>query len=265
VGAGVFHMWGDPADDQLWVVTDIDNSISVIDTATNSPLTSFPIPADLSTAGGRPHDVILDPSGPFGYVTIIGLNATQGHDNVLKFEHQGGTTFSEVERASTGGDPHVSLTSQNDRLYVPTQEADQVRVLERDDLSFVTDIPVDNAHGVNTSADGNHLYTTNISGGGTNGLFTIDTATNAVIDMDDTLAIPHNIALAPDNSQLYITHSGATSDVLSIYSLADPSDPAFIQTVTVGTNPFGIASVPEPGSMLLAAFGVVMICLSRRC
>ncbi len=57
--------------------------------------------------------------------------------------------------------------------------------------------------------------------------------------------MPHNIALTSGGGKLYLTHSGGTSDKVTIYtaSLEEPL-PVFAGEVTVGLNPFGTAFVP---------------------
>jgi YVTN family beta-propeller protein len=267
VGDGVWHMWEDAARGQLWVNNDVDKSISVINTSTNAVITTIPTPTDLNSLGGKPHDVILDPTEPFAYVTMIGVEGD--NDFVVKYSTE---TFLEVNRAAVGKDPHVSLTAANNLLYVPTQNANEVRILDRSTLDFVTAIPVPNAHGAGMLPGGARFYTTNIAGGGSNGLVTIDTSTSAVIDTDSTAAsLPHNIAIAPDGSELFLTHSGPASTTVSIFKLAgvgSPDNPAFHESVTVGTNPFGILAitvVPEPGSLALLALSFIALnCLGLR-
>ncbi len=139
VGAGVFHMWAEKSRGQLWVNNDVDKSISVINTSTNAVITTFPTPTDLNGLGGKPHDVILDPTAPFAYVTMIGV--TGQNDYVVKYSTE---SFLEVDRAAVGKDPHVSLSAANNLLYVPTQNANEVRVLDRSTLDFVTSIPIAN-------------------------------------------------------------------------------------------------------------------------
>ena len=68
-------MWGSRRNKQLWVNNDIDKTITVIDMSFLSVITTIPMPADLVAAGGRPHDVILEPNAPFAYVTMIGVAA----------------------------------------------------------------------------------------------------------------------------------------------------------------------------------------------
>jgi DNA-binding beta-propeller fold protein YncE len=254
VGAGVFHQWAEPSRGQLWVNNDVDKTISIINTSTNNVITTVSTPTDLNNLGGKPHDVILDPTGPFAYVTMITVAGQ--NDYVVKYSTE---TFLEVDRAPVGKDPHVSLTAANNLLYVPTQNANEVRVLDRGTLDFVTSIPIPNAHGAGMMPDGSRFYTTNIAGGGVNGLVTINTATNAAIDSDSTsFGTPHNIAITSDQTQLFLTHSGATSTAVSIFDLANdgsPDNPGFIDSVNVGLNPWGIVAfsvLPEPHTLALA-------------
>jgi YVTN family beta-propeller protein len=261
-------MWADPARGQLWVNNDVDKSISVINTSTNTVTTTIATPADLNVLGGKPHDVILDPTHPFAYVTMIGVAGE--NDYVVKYSTE---TFAEVDRAAVGKDPHVSLTAANNLLYVPTQNANEVRVLDRSTLDFVTSIPVSNAHGAGMSPDGSRFYTTNIAGGGSNGLLTINTATSTILDTDSTaFNTPHNIVIAPDGLQLFLTHSGSTNSAVSIFYLAgagSPDNPAFNNSVTVGANPWGILAItvlPEPDALALLSLGCIALnCLRYRC
>jgi DNA-binding beta-propeller fold protein YncE len=94
--------------------------------------------------------------------------------------------------------------------------------------------------------DGRIFYTTNLPGGGTDGLVAIDTRTMEVIGTaDNPYPVPHNLALTSGGGKLYLTHSGGASDKVTIYSasLEEPV-PVLIGEVTVGLNPFGVAFIP---------------------
>ena len=183
-------------------------------------------------------------------MTVVGV--TGPVDYVVKYSTQ---TFTEVGRATVGKDPHISATSRNNLLYVPCQNSNVVMVLDRDTLNQVSTIDVPGAHGAGMSFDGSVFYTTNLPGGGSDGLWTISVATNTVAGhpVDTPFASPHNIALTPDRGvffphprgghKLYLTHSGATANQVTIYKLKG-SLPAFHKTVAVGFNPFGLAFVP---------------------
>jgi YVTN family beta-propeller protein len=240
-GSGIFHMWADGRGKQLWVNNDIDNTTTVIDPGTLEVIATVPTPADLVAAGGKPHDVILDTFGRFAYVTVLGLPGP--NDYVIQYSTR---TFEEINRAPVGKDPHVSLMRTNTQLFVPSQNSDVVVVLDRRTLEHVADIPVPGAHGAGMTRDGSVFYTTNLPGGGTDGLFAIDAESNLVIDAVNTpFAVPHNIALTPSGHKLFVTHSGGTSDKVTIYTTSgsDPV-PVFSGQVTVGFNPFGLAYVP---------------------
>lgn len=241
-GAGVFHMWADGRSEQLWVNNDIDNTTTVIDPKTLEVLATVQTPADLVALGGKPHDVILDPIGNFAYVSVLGLPGA--NDYVVQYRTD---TFAEVNRAPVGKDPHLSLARQNNLLYVPSQNSDVVVVLNRITLEPVTEISVPGAHGAGMTRNGKVFYTTNLPGGGVDGLFAIDTRTNTVLGepVDTPYPVPHNIALTRNGKKIYITHSGATADKVTVYTaLGRMSDPIFSGDVTVGLNPFGLAYVP---------------------
>jgi DNA-binding beta-propeller fold protein YncE len=241
-GAGVFHMWADPQSQQLWVNNDIDNTTTVIDPKTLEILATVPTPADLVALGGKPHDVILDPTGRYAYVSILGLVGE--YDYVVQFSTQ---TFQEIGRAAVGKDPHLSLARQNRLLYVPSQGDDAVFVLDRVTMELLTVIPVPGAHGAGMARNGKFFYTSNLPGGGTGGLVTIDTQTNTVIGeaTDTPYPVPHNIALTPNSHKLYLTHSGGAADKVTVYTMTgtDPV-PVLAGEFTVGLNPFGLAYVP---------------------
>lgn len=237
VGMGVFHMWADPQGRQLWVNNDIDNTTSVIDLNSLQVIQTIPTPADLVAMGGKPHDVILGQQGRIAYITVLGLAGPA--DYVVQFNT---STYQETGRAAVGKDPHLSLNVNNGLLYVPCQNSNAIFVLNRFNMNMVETISVPGAHGAGMSTNGNIFYTSNLTGGGTDGLFAIDTKGNNVIGSSDTpFAVPHNIALTPDSRKLYLTHSGATSDKVTVYRVSNRHPvPVFLKEITVELNPFGL-------------------------
>jgi DNA-binding beta-propeller fold protein YncE len=241
-GAGVFHMWAEVRSKQLWVNNDIDNTTTVIDLFDLSVLATVPTPVDLVAMGGKPHDVIIDPKGKAAYVTVVGVSGA--NDYVVKYST---STFQETDRAAVGKDPHVSLNRWNHLLYVPCQNSDAVFILNRKDMNVVKELAVPGAHGAGMSRFGLFFYTTNLPNGGVDALYTIFTLFNIVIGdpVDTPYAVPHNLALIPTGRKLYVTHSGATSDKVTVFTTKGFFDPipVFSGEVTVGNNPFGLAYV----------------------
>lgn len=238
VGQGVFHMWADPQGKQLWVNNDIDNTTSVIDLLSLQVTATVPTPADLVAMGGKPHDVILGPHGRFAYITVLGFAGPS--DYVVQFSTR---TLQEMGRAAVGKDPHLSLTVRNRLLYVPCQNSNAVYVLNRYNMNLVKTISVPGAHGAGMITNGKVFYTTNLPGGGTDGLFAISTRGNEVIGSSDTpFAVPHNITTTPNAKKLYLTHSGGASDKVTVYQISNRHPvPVYLKEITVGFNPFGLA------------------------
>ena len=238
VGQGVFHMWADKVGKQLWVNNDIDNTTSVIDLHSLQVVATVPTPADLVSMGGKPHDVFLGPLGKLAYVSVIGVSGQS--DYVVQFSTR---TFQETGRAAVGKDVHLSIPLVSRYLYVPCQNSDAVYVLNRFNMNVVETISVPGAHGAIMTTNGKIFYTTNLPGGGTNGLYAIKTRTNQVLGSTNTpYPVPHNVAVNTSSKKLYLTHSGATSDKVTVYEISNHNPvPVFVKEITVGLNPFGLA------------------------
>lgn len=241
-GRGVFHMWADRHGKQLWVNNDIDNTTTVINPRNLTVIATIPTPADLVAMGGKPHDVILEPLGKLAYISVLGLPGE--NDYIVQFRTD---KFEETGRTAVGKDPHLSLNGRNRYLYVPTQGSNAVYILNRINMEIVDVLDVPGAHGAGMTFNGKYFYTTNLTGGGTDALFTINTKSNKVIGdpADSPYPVPHNITLTQRPDRLYVTHSGGASDKVTFYDVSyrDPI-PAFAGEVTVGLNPFGLSFVP---------------------
>ncbi len=235
VGDGVFHMWMSPDNNQLWVNNELDRTISVVNPTSLEKIATVQLPTDLYDLGYKPHDVILMPNSAAAFVTVLG---SLDQDYVLKYST---STFEETDRVAVGQDPHVALTSNNDNLYVAAQASNELYVFNRGDLSLITQLEIPNAHGLGVNASGTYLYIGNISDGGTNATFTLDLATNELVGdpVDAPFSAPHNYAVSGDD-KLFVTHSGAANNQVSIYDLTPT--PVLSTTVEVGSNPFGLAA-----------------------
>ena len=243
-GSGNFHMWASPQEDQLWVVNDIDNTLTVIDPQTKQKIGTVDLPEDVIGANARPHDVIVDPSGDFAYTTVI-REDNPDSDLLVKIDAR---TFTVLDTAEVGKDPHVSLAPENNLLYVPAADSNRIEVFDRrgTELVQVGTIEQPGAHGIEFSQDGNFIYTTDLPGGAETGLFTIDSRTNQIVGdldgVDTSSPIPHNVWLNGSGDRLFLTHSGAQATTVDVFSLEDPTKPVLENTVDVeGLNPFGLA------------------------
>ena len=110
-------------------------------------------------------------------------------------------------------------------------------------MNLVETISVPGAHGAKITTNGKVFYTTNLPGGGADGLFAVGTRTNNVLGSTNMpYPVPHNIAVNSSSKKLYLTHSGGTSDKVTVYRISNRNPvPEFIKEITVELNPFGLA------------------------
>lgn len=253
-GSGNFHMWASPREDQLWIANDIDNTLTVIDPQSKQEIGRVDLPPEIIGENAIPHDVIVDPSGDFAYATVRGENPYS--DLLVKVNAQ---SFEILDTADVGKNPHLSLAPENNLLYALSMTSNKIEVFDRRDteLTQVDTIEQPGAHGVEFSNDGKYIYTTNLLGGGSNGLFVIDATTNEIVgDLDgvDTSApVPHNVWLNGEGDRLFLTHTGEESSTVDVFSLEDPTLPILETTTDVnGLNPFGVAyAAPEIDELMV--------------
>ena len=111
--------------------------------------------------------------------------------------------------------------------------------------------PQPSPHGTAISFDSRFLYITNIAEEGENAVITYDMATREEVPgcapLRTAEPVPHNPAPTLSGKQLFITHSGAEANIVSVFDVDATGCPIqsserFIET---GLNPFGICILSE--------------------
>jgi len=258
-GNGVFHQWGNTLQNQLWVVNDQDRTATVISMATQQVLTTVPVPTGPGLVGTI-HDIILDANSPQAFITINNAAAATG---IVRFSTN---TFTQTGLIPDAGIVQVHVGMAQDNLYVANQGGNQIRVFNPNTLAEIASpVLVPGAHGADTNPSETIFYTTNLPAvAGQPGLFTIDVATNTLIGspVNTPFNTPHNIAITPDGTRLYLTHSGAAATQVTFYDIGPDGVPVFAGTLNTGLNPFaigvlpaGTVAVPEPSTLALLVLG----------
>jgi len=226
VGNGVFHMWAGGNGDQLWVNNDVDQTTSVIDLNTNSVIETISI-------GAKPHDVFVTEDGSRAYISVFKPEAEA--DQVFMYST---STFQKTGEQDVGRDPHLYHLLRKDKLYVPCQSG-KVFVLDGSDLSVLDDDDYAGAHGIFGTLNQNTLFVTNLPG---SQIYSINAIKDTQIgDPAATNPVPHNLVVNKKASKLFVTHSGGTATTLSVFDIGPREGLTFSKTVTIGTNPFGLA------------------------
>lgn len=232
VGEGVFHQWYDEHAQQLWVVGDTSQTVSVVNTSKMSVTATIDIPPEFAAAGGKPHDVFV--SGDYAVVSILGLD--DGTGALLQYST---STFKETARATVGGDPHLFVVGHE--LFVASQGASTVSRHNVATLAELSSKSVPNAHGLFVTP-AKQVLVTNIAGGGSDAINLLDGSLKKVRTTADTFfPVPHNLTV-DNNYQAWVTHSGGSAMHVTVFRFDGSSlkAPTIIQT---GTNPFGLAFI----------------------
>jgi len=225
VGNGVFHMWADDFGKQLWVVNDIDSSISVIDLLNNTVIQTI----HLSII---PHDVFVTNDGTKAYISSLNTDPNLP-DQVLMYST---SSFTKTGEITLGKEPHLYYLSNSNKLFAPC-ESGRLYTLNGNDLSIIANDSLFGAHGIYPFPDqqtifisdilSGHIYSINTSNSSQNG-----TPTNSINPA------PHNIAIVSSGDKMFVTHRG--SNLISTYWISSGSlSPG--TSIAVGSNPFGIA------------------------
>ncbi|WP_326986561.1 YncE family protein [Chryseobacterium sp. MP_3.2] len=224
VGKGVFHMWANGG--QLWIIGDIDKTISVLDLNTNSIIKTINV-------GLTPHDIFLTKDGTKAFVSAF--NPVFGQpDSVLMYSIK---TFEKTGEVTVGQEPHLFHLSSTNKLYVACQSG-QLYILNGNDLTTFKNTAYEGAHGIFASPDQNSIFMTNITGAQ---IFSANatTGTSNGSPLNTPIPTPHNIVLNEVGNKMFVTHSGPAANTVTTYSVnASTLSPG--TTITVGNNPFGI-------------------------
>ncbi len=230
---GAFHMWINEFSNQLWINNIVSKSTSVIDLNSNTVIKNIGLPTtDIPelTENAVQHDVVISPSGFAAYVTIL-----DGPDTsyVVMYNTR---TLEYIKHEVVGGDGH--LLPVGSRLYVPAQNADNITVFSRFNLTRLDDIPFNSAHGVTNSR--RFVFTTGIAD---NKIGVIGRFSNRVVsEIETEFNVPHNLAVNRRGNILFLSHSGGTATKVVFYKVSRNGKLEKISDFDSGTNPFGVLS-----------------------
>lgn len=224
VGNGVFHMWADGQGKELWVVNDVDNTISVVNLSTNSVTQTINV--DM-----KPHDIFLTEDGTTAFVSVF--TGSSISDKVYKYST---SNYTKIGEKTVGKEPH--LFHSNNKLYVPCQSG-QVYTLDTNTLNTLYEKDYSGAHGIFVLPSQNTFFVSNITG---NQLYSINSTTGDQIGnpLTSPNPTPHNIVVNNRGDKMFVTHSGASANTVSTYSVNSLGALTYTSSFTVGNNPFGL-------------------------
>jgi YVTN family beta-propeller protein len=233
-------------------ITNLPNTVSVIDTTSNTVVATIP-------GFARPFGVAVTPDGSKVYVT------NGGDDNPV-FGVTFGDTVSVIDTATNtmvatigvGANPFgVAVTPDGSKVYV-TNRGDNplfggtVSVIDTATNTVVATIGVGILpRGVAVTPDGSKVYVANDN----SSVSVIDTATNTEVatitfDPDPLYGVwpsPYGVAVTRDGGKLYVV-----SDSVGTVLVIDTATNTVTARITTGPRPSGVAVTPDGSKVYVA-------------
>lgn len=210
-----------PPGNRLYVANRVDQTVSVIDTATNQVIDSVSV-------GANPLGIAIDPSGTPAYVV------NRGDDSVTVIDTATNAVITTIP--IPGSHPtHAAVSPAGELVYVTSEGGAVVSVINAASLSVTGTISVGAVpDGVVFSTDGTRAFVAN---SGPNTVSVIDTTSSQVIDTIDVGEQPEDVALHPNGKRLYVMNRNDNT-----VSVIDTATHAEIDTDGDASN--GITRIP---------------------
>lgn len=217
-----------------------DNTVSVIDTASNAVVATVPVAAG-------PHGMGVTPDGRWVFVTGDASSAMSVID----------TATDRVTRTvEVGKSPHgVALTPDGKILLVGVYGEDRIAFIDTATLAIVATVPVPKPHTIAIRPDGKLAYVASQEPGKF-ALVIVDLGTRAVSGAVALDKPPRDPEFAGDGRALYFTRAG-----LNAVSVLDPATDKIVADIPTGASPhtaklvpgakYGTVVVQGPGELLL--------------
>ena len=223
-----------------YVTNAFDNTVSVINTSTNTVTATIPV-------GFFPLGVVISPDGARAYVT----NA--GDCDISVIDTASNTAIATVGLGDTEpGFP--AITPDGKSLYIPDVFRGNVLVLSTSTNTVTATIPMSSGpFAVAITPDGSRAY---VLGGGN--VTVVDTATNTVVggpisvptgQVEGVLLYP-GIAITPAGNAAYVP-AGSSANVLTAISTATNTVSA---TIPAGAEPAGLAITLDGSKVYVTDF-----------
>jgi YVTN family beta-propeller protein len=209
-----------PDNSRVYVANRFDNTVSVIDTATNSVVGTIDLGASLVVTATEPYDVVVSPDGSQLYVAMKNGGEENGDGTVAVVNLPSGDIVAEAILDSNASPEGIVVTPDGNKVYVAGRDDMYVvNVSDPNNPSF-TGTSGDAGRELVVSPDGNWVYAEN----------------NAVRTSDDTAFVTgdfsgeRGIAISPDGLTLFSTDQNNHVEVVAI-TPGDPPTTNFVQDI----------------------------------
>ena len=217
-----------PASPCAYISNYVSNSVSVIDTATNSVTATVPV-------GTCPSGVAVNPEGTEAYVA----NTMDSTVSVIDTAINNITATVPVGLCPIG----VAVNPSGTKVYVANMAASTVSVIDTTTNNVTATVSVERPYGITVNSAGTKVYATNFY---ENTVSVINTTTNTVMATVNVGRHPKGVIVNKDGTKVYVVNSESDSSTnyTGTISVIDTAINNVSATVPVGNNPWGIAAQP---------------------
>ena len=217
-----------------------NNTVSVIDTATNKVTSTVPV-------GSGPEGIAVTPDGKKVYVANNDSNSVSVIDTATN------SVIANINSASGlygFYNPYgVAVSPDGTKIYVANQDHDTVSVIDAATNTVTGIVDVGSTPcGIALSPDGKKLYVANLDD---NTVSVINAATNMGPAISTaTVAVgssPNEVAVTPDGKKVYVTNSDSNTT-----SVIDTATNTVTATLTGVIGPAGVAVTPDGKKVYVA-------------
>lgn len=193
-----------------------DNAVAVIDTGTNTVLSTIPVPAG-------PHGLVITPDGKTVYVSIDGDSKVSVIDTA---------TDKVVNTIEVGKTPHgLAITPDGRQVLVGVFGLDKLAIIDVATNTVTTQLSVPKPHNIAISPDGHTAYVASQMTGAF-GLVIFNLIDKAQVGMISLDKAPRALSFSPDGKQLYFTQAG-----IDAVQVLNPATNTIVTQIAVGASP----------------------------
>ena len=232
---------GAPDGASLYVANDVDHTVSVIETATNTVAAQIPVP--------YPTALAVSPDSTRLYV-VTGANPVTLH--AIDTSTRTILASNPLGASSAYG---IAISPDGSRLYVTAYSAGTVKVVDAASLAVLSTISIPTGGSlvaVAITANGAYLFVTDLFGNVT----IISTATRAIVASLRTAANPYNVKVSPDGLRVYVAQAAQTAGGLAI---VNPSALTHAGLVSGNSYASTLAFTPDSGRAYVGTTAAVHV------
>lgn len=253
-----------PSGTLAYAIDSLGSSVKVIDTQSNSPITSIPLGTSVllrqRTSDGytSPQYVAFSPSGAYAYVTDDQIGPTGSQTGSISVIDVSSNTV--VANIGVGSEPYgVTFSPSGSYAYVADYGSDEISVINTQSQQVST-IPIGPGTAPIAVAINHQDTLAYVVDYGVGKVSIVSLATNMIIENITVGLNPTSIAISPSGTYAYVTNQGSyTVSIIPVaanmYASTAPTPPSLTSIPLWGTNPTDIAINPAGTLAFVTNYG----------